>query len=226
MKSYLNLNAGSRGRMAALKRAADKLNAGHNLRKSQGNTIPYTWRDVRYATFVTYSAACVALTKGQVNDVHAWYCHTGEQFPRERYVDECESVNISHRGWFSDTGEHSTIRGLVVALPHGRFLAGYAHSDNGERVYLAELYDTEAEAARAGNHYAEKTAEAAREYDERYQEARELEDQAEDLAARLRECLALRNNRCFAALRNEARAIIARVRDIRRTLKTEYAQYI
>lgn len=225
MNDYLTLAIGAPRRLAILKRAADKLNARtHNARKATGNPEPYTWRDMRYCSFKNARAARCELSPGRQDGRPIWYAHTGQQFPRERYADEIVSIN--HSGWYTDCDGRETARGLVVALPHGRFLAGYHWSDNGERVYFPDLYDCEDAAARAADSEAASFAELCREDDYQYQQARKLEDEIEGNFSRLRECLALRNRECFAHLREEARELIASIKEARETLRTEYAAYI
>lgn len=224
MSDYLTLAIGAPRRLAILKRAADKLNAGHNQRKATGNPEPYTWRDMRHCGFHNARAARCELSPGRQDGRPIWYAHTGQQFPRERYADEITRLNYS--GWYTDCDGCETARGLVVALPRGRFLAGYHWSDNGERVYFSDIYDCEDDAARAADSEAELFAEKCRDDDYQYQQARKLEDEIEDNFSRLRECLALRNRDCFAHLRNEARELIASIKEARETLRTEYAAYI
>ena len=225
MTDYLTLAIGSPRRLAILKRAADKLNSrGYNARKASGNHSPYTWRDMRYCGFHNARAGRCELSPGRQNDRPMWYAHTGQQFPRERFADEIARIN--HTGWFTDCDSRETARGLVVALPHGRFLAGYYWSYNGERVYFSDIYDCEDDAARAADSEAECFAEACLEDDNQYSRARELEDEIEDTFSRLRECLALRNRECFAHLREEARELIASIKEAREKLRTQYADYI
>lgn len=221
MIKYLNLSIGARRRLDILRRDAEKLNAGYNARKAANNPEPYTWRDVRYGTF---RSRCNGLDGGRNGDRHIWYTFSGDQFTRERYADEI--IRIGHQGWYTDEDARETARGLVVALPHGRFLAGYHWTDNDERVYFSEIYTDQDDAARAADREAERFAEVAREDDRKSREARNLEDDIEVNLRRLRECLALRNNKCFAHLRDEARQAIESIRDSRRTLETEYANYI
>lgn len=220
---YLNLNTGAPRRLAILKRAAEKLNAGHNRRKATDNPEPYTWRDVRYGTF---KSRCTGLGQGFNGKRAIWYTHADDQytFARERYADEITRIN--HTGWFTDCDGCATARGLVVALPHGRFLVGYHWSDNGERVYFSDIYDCEDDAARAADSEAERFAEKCRDDDYQYNQARELEEENEENLTRLRECLALRNRECFAHLRKEARQLIASIKEARETLRTQYAAYI
>lgn len=227
---YLNLNITARGRMAALKAAADKLNAGHNVRKASGNTEPYTWRDVRYSGFHNVQQFCCTLSSGMDGNRPIYYTHCGQQFPREIFADEyhteCGTQLVEHTGWFADAYCSNTVRGLVVALPHGRFMAGYYQSDNGERVYYPEIYDCIRDAVYAADGHAEDQAEIEREYSERWNAARELEEEIEEKVNRLRECIALRNNPCFNHLRSEVYDLIERIREIRESLKTEYADCV
>lgn len=224
MSDYLTLAIGAPRRLAILKRAAEKLNAGHNARKASGNHSPYTWRDMRYCGFHNARAGRCELSPGRQNGRPIWHAHTGQQFPRERYADEILRAN--HTGWLTDCDGLETARGLVVALPHGRFLTGYHWSDNGERVYFPEIYTDQDVAARAADSEAECFAETAREDDRKYHQAREHEEDIEENIQRLRECLALRNKPCFKHLRDEARDLLESIREVRHTLATEYVEYI
>lgn len=207
MTDYLTLAIGSPRRLAILKRAADKLNTGHNYRKASGNLSPYTWRDMRYCSFANVRAAACQLSPGLMNGAGPvyWYSHSGPEFPREQYADEV--VNLDHTGWLSDAGSHEKVRGLVVALPHGRFLAGYHWSDNGERVYFSDIYDCQHDAARAADGHAETFAETCREDDYQYERARNLEYEIDGNFSRLRE-------------------LIASIKEAREKLRTQYADYI
>lgn len=224
MNDYLNLNIPAKRRLAILKNSAAELNAGHNLRKSQNDMRPYTWLDVRYSGFHNARANRCELSPG-FNDngqTVIWYCHTGPYFPRERFADECNG-GPDHCGWYADSEGYNVIHGVVVALPHGRYLAGYYQSDNGERVYYPDIFDDERAAARFADSKAKSLAESEREYNERYHAARDIEDNLQRYVERLRECLALRNNPCFARVRNEIAGLVKNIRSTRKTLKTEYA---
>lgn len=224
MSDYLNMKIGSRGRLAILKRNADRLNAlSHNRRKGMGNPDPYTWRDVRYCGFHNARAARCELSPGKHGDQIIYYCHTGQYFPRETWCDEI--INLNHTGWFTDIDCRETVRGLVVSLPHGRYLAGYCWSENGERVYFTEIYDCQDTAAHVADSYAEQFGTDSQMDDLKYQKAQEIYSEMENAKNRLIECLALRNNPCFSALRDEARDLIKEIRDNRETLENEYADY-
>lgn len=180
---------------------------------------PMTWRDVRFARLTSHTGLDSGLSLGEP----IWYTHE-PVFRREKFADQV--LGDHHTGWYTDIDCFDTARGLVVALPHGRFLAGYYWSSNDERVYYAELYDNAKDAARAADSYAEAFAEQAREDDEKYRAAREIEDKIEEALVRLKECLALRNISCMQYVREEARELVEKLREWRNTLRTEYANYV
>lgn len=154
-----------------------------------------------------------------------WYSHTGPNFRDEMYCDEVPGMSrtIKHTGWFTDTFEDSKARGIVARLTHGRFIAGYEWDSNGERVYFDAVHDNERDAALMADEHARVFAESAREHSEKFEVAREIEDENEERFARLRECIALRNNPCFKHLREEASELIEAIKDARETLRTDYA---
>lgn len=151
-----------------------------------------------------------------------WYCHTGAQFRDERYCDELVK-SISHTGWYSDEECSEKVRGIVGRLTHGRFIAGYEWSSNGERVYFGDVFDDVDDAARRADSHAEWYAETCREHDANFQAAQRLETKIEQAFARLRECLTLRNNPCFDYARDEIAELIASIRSNRDDLETNYA---
>lgn len=230
---YLNLNRTVRARMAALKAAAEKLNS--NPHRSRPD-VTYTWRDMRYSGFHNAAANCCTLSQGfntcpySKKKIPVWYTHCGQQFTREIFADEFIGNHgrplIDHTGWFSDSFASETTRGIVVSLPHGRFMAGYHWSSNGERVYFPEIYDCIRTAVYAADGHAEAMAEQYREDDEKATEAGRLQDTIAENIARLRECIAMRNNKCFNYVRDEIAELIPRIRDDRETLQTEFANYI
>lgn len=232
MSNYLNLSTPAPRRLAILKNSAAKLNAGYNLRKSVNDTRPYTWRDVRYTGFHNSRTSRCELSPG-FNDngkTEIYYCHTGPYFPREKFADEFTGIHgrplIDHTGWYADSDGHRTIRGLIVRLPHGRYMAGYYCSDNDERVYYPDIYNDERAAVYEADGHAERTAEKEREYAERYNAARELEDTIEEKLERLKECLALRNNPCFKRVRSEITRLTEDIKAARHDLKDSYSNFI
>jgi hypothetical protein len=194
---------------------------------------PKTWREARRYGFGNWRAAfCAGLNPGfnshsQGNEP-VWYCHVGACFRGEQFADECEDAPRSvqnNKGWFSDNDCGETVRGIVSRLTHGRFIAGYYWSSNGERVYFQDVYESEREACMAADSAAEHYADICREDDAQFQAARKLETDIEESFQRLRECLALRHRACMEYVRDEARDLIEKIRKARESLKTDYAEY-
>lgn len=83
---------------------------------------------------------------------------------RWKWADDV-SGSIRHTGWYCDKFGDTTIRGIVMALPHGRgFLAGWSMGENMASGLEYRIYDDEEEAARAADSIAESMAEEEREY--------------------------------------------------------------
>jgi len=169
------------------------------------------------------------------NDNEPVFYYFGELLP-EQWCDEVYR-GIHHIGWFT-RADGTTFkdgsgkcRGIVVSLPaahgfpNGRHLAGYCWGDNDERVLWPELYMDADTAACAADRYAERMAEAEREYNEKWEAARDIENEIETAFHRLRECIALRHHQCMAYVRDEIRELIETIKEKRKTLETEYADY-
>lgn len=109
-----------------------------------------------------------------------WYTHGGEQFRDER--DAHDILPRLPRGWYTDADANETAVGIVARLPHGRFIAGYRWTSNGERVYFPEVFTDEDDAAGAADGHAERFAEDAREDDERFRAMADAEGHAEAVA--------------------------------------------
>lgn len=223
-KDFFDLSIGAPARLARMRRAFDEHAAKYP--RCPEHMKPKSWRDVRRATFGSIRAyGCYGLHQGFNSKLPIWYTHGGAQFRDERFADEV-TRSIDHNGWFADVHCDNTIRGIVGRLPHGRFIAGYHESVNGERVYYHEVFDDERDAALMADEHAQVVAEVMREDSERYEAAQELQSDLEGSMDRLRECLALRNKPCFAHLREEALTLIEKIRESRETLRTDYAAYI
>lgn len=221
---YLDLKIGVKSRLAALRAEARRLSEmPHNIRDG----ITYSWRDVRRCGYHNVREYCLTLAKGSIEYrgrmVPVHYSHCGPEFHREYWADEIRDAAIRHTGWYADIHQHEIYRGIVVALPHGRFLAGYYMSETGERVYFPTVYDDACIAAWDADGWAEYFANVSQEYSQRWHDARKIEDAIESKKGRLLECLALRNRACFRHLREEARSLIAEIRALREELMTEYA---
>jgi hypothetical protein len=122
-------------------------------------------------------------------------------------------ANLRHTGWFTRHEEYSeTARGVVYLLPHGRFIAAIADpfqtDKEGQGPCIVEvnangspcLYESQEEAARAADGFAERYAEGSREDDrietERFHKEQTIEEAKE----------ALRDSR------KEARELLAEIR--------------
>lgn len=189
---------------------------------------PKTWRDIRGTTHKSVHAYCGGLDQGfNGTDGHktpVWYCHTGPQFRGERFADDCDR-GPSHQGWFSDTDYCEKVRGIVGRLTHGRFIAGYHWSNNGERVYFPEVFGDEGEAANMADEHARAYAETCMEDSQMQDAVRNLETEIEDSFQRLRECLVLRHKACMHYVRDEISELIETIRDKRNTLKNDFTDY-
>lgn len=181
---------------------------------------PMTWRDVRFATLRSDGGS----NQGFNDKTPVWYFHSGPQFRNEKFCDEVDGVRINHKGWFTD-GEfcEDTSRGIIGSLPHGKFIAGYFLSMNGERVYFPELFDDETDAANMADEHARIIGEEESEHAAKFQAAQSLENEIEDSFTRLRECIVLRHVKCMDYVKSEIIDLIETIRDKRETLKTEYA---
>jgi hypothetical protein len=95
----------------------------------------------------------------------------GQPFSRWQWCDEVDRARIDHTGWFCDEMGVDKIRGIVVTLPHGRFLAGCSMGEGKASTVAADLYNTAEAAARAADRMAESAAE-----DEREHQAQQIEE--------------------------------------------------
>ncbi len=224
---YLQLNKGGTfGRMVALRAIVAE--------STQGNRPPShavaDWRTARRYGFHDWADAHGALAQGRNTDPDdgvtypIWYCHTGEQFRNETFIDQHENVAVSHRGWFNNEDCSSVLRAFIFNLPHGRFGCGYADSDTGERVYLNERHDDPQDAANSADCIAQRAAEEAKEHDERWHEKGRLLDQVQSLIGDIGPAFALRNHPLHGEnSRDSVHTDIAEVRRLRDVLADDFA---
>jgi hypothetical protein len=92
-----------------------------------------------------------------------------------KYADEL-CCAIEHTGWFCDPDQNEKCRGIVGAISHGRFLAGYELTDSGRKVFSPKTYDCEYDAAHAADEEARIYAEKEYEYQEAWSEGSRLND--------------------------------------------------
>lgn len=228
MAKYFDLSIPASKRLALMRRDYEQ----HSVKYPRCPECmkPKSWKDIRMTTFQNLSAYVGNLSQGFNGKNPIWYCHSGPFFTREFFADEyrteCGRQIIEHAGWFCDRFQEDTIRGLVVQLSRGRFLAGYYQSGNGERVYYPEVYKTVSAAVRAADELAEETAGRYRDDSEKQGEAEELQEEIEVQLNRLKECIVLRNNACFRYARTEIKNLVRSIKESRETLRVEYADYL
>jgi hypothetical protein len=223
---YLNLKAGARSRLVQLKNAAAYTNAPDvllppSLRFSD-------WRAARVETFRTLSPELSQGFNSSNGDAGpktpVWYSHAGEIFRDEQNADRVArragSRSIEHTGWFVDSHQEGTIRGIVARLSHGRFIAGTLSSENDERVYFDAVYTDALEAAQAADSEAQHAAEREREYNDRRDAAQDL---ATEIAETEREIAELFPMRHHARARRELVAAVETLRTKRAELENEYS---
>lgn len=88
----------------------------------------------------------------------------GQPFTRWQWADDVDT-SIRHTGWFCDEyGDGDKIRGIVVLLPHGRFMAGWSMGKGMASTIEPDIFDDAVEAARAADSIAENAADREREY--------------------------------------------------------------
>lgn len=169
------------------------------------------WRDARACGFHNGESYSGQISPGfnPPGKTPIYSTHAGPYFRDERFADDVVA-NIRHKGWYSDTDCGATVRGIVARLPHGRFIAGYYWSDNGERVYYPESFDDATDAAHAADSRAERYAEICMEDSERFNAAQSLQSEIESLESDLREYLGVRHAR--ARLTGRARRGIWRAK--------------
>jgi len=189
--TYPSLSIGAKTRLAIFKREAAKPNW----------VRPMTWRDVRFANLRSPTGLDRGYnTRGSSRDA-IWYTHDECAMPGRRVRDCDDVMRASDRfysrdipsGWYTDMDSCETAFGIVIDLPHGKFLAGYRWDSNGEYVIYPCIYDDEIDAARAADGHAEQFAEISREDDERFRAMAEAESHAEGVESDVREAIAERN---------------------------------
>lgn len=208
MEHYLDLNIGAQKRLAILKKKN-----------------PQDWRKARYSTFKT-GANCQGFND---KTTHIWYYMSQETPFRD--IKPCHDVDTSirHTGWWCDDYQDSKAFGIVGSLSHGRFMAGYELTMNDEHVFFAELFTDASEAAQMADEHARVIADQEMEHNVRWNEAREIEEKIERKQSKLCELFDIRNEKCAhwaTHPRKQIARIIRDIRDLTRTLETDYAGVI
>ena len=87
----------------------------------------------------------------------------GQPFTRWRWCDDIDS-SIRHTGWWFDDDCNDKIRGIVILLPHGRYMAGWSMGEHMASAIEPGIFDDIDEAARMADEHARCAAEHEREY--------------------------------------------------------------
>jgi hypothetical protein len=88
----------------------------------------------------------------------------GQPFTRWEWCDNIDGARINHTGWWADEHCDSKIRGIVVRLPHGRFMAGWSMGEGMASSLDPDIYPDAVAAAYAADSIAENAADREREY--------------------------------------------------------------
>lgn len=112
-------------------------------------------------------------------DTYRWHERPELSFRKEGFADEI--IRLRHTGWYCDTIQSETTRGIVFRLPSGRgFLAGCTDPWNDGPVILEDcVYSDRDTAARCADSIAQYYGEWCVEDDERFQREQREQDERE-----------------------------------------------
>lgn len=208
MQTWHNIKVPAYARLSALRSAAIM----HNEKRPP--STQRTWREMRQWGFHNWAAAHCTLSQGRNNGKPIWYSHHGPEFRHETTISAYST--IKHRGWYTDSdGSQGKAEGIIAALPHGRFIAGYIWHENDERVYFPDVFDDEDDAVRAADHHAEMFAEVEREYQDKWREAVRIDDELADEIRHFHVAFSARNGRARAEARPMALHYLRMIRRLR-----------
>ncbi len=135
-------------------------------------------------------------------------------------------TNRRFHAYYSDIECNGLMIGFIARLSHGRFLYGYHSTHNGEWVIYPEVVGNLNEAAFNAEHCAEVNARLACEYDERFQECRQLEDERYEAELRLKELDVLIIDNSFYHLRGEKFNLVKKLKFINDKINSEYLEFV
>lgn len=216
---YLNLNVTAPARLAALRQLSEKRNAEYA--KHGAGHASKSWRDVRYGNLVSRDHG---MTRGSQGDGPVWYAFGDGQFRGER--DAHDVLKLRHTGYYTDPHGDGVAVGIVAYLGRSRWIAGYRLTMNDERVYFPGIYENADDAARAADEHARVLAESEREYCERAESARALQDRIDEMRGRIRELRALRTLPGFPGARKELHERVQQLRALRDECAPDHNDFI
>lgn len=143
---------------------------------------------------------------------------------RFQYVDEMKTYYpINHTGWFADPFQENTYRGLVIRLPHNRFLSGYANQESECFIISMTTFDDESNARSFADDLARREAEDAIEQSCKAHAEDLISDIAADIKAMRQDLVKLRHAVKNAPMPPSIReAVTLRIRHLKNEMKAMY----
>ena len=175
---------------------------------------PGSWREVRSYGLHNWRAAFCTFDQGSNGGETIWYTHAGPYFRGERGVGP---------EYYTDSYCDETSIGIVARLPHGRFIAGYEWTSNGERVYFSQVFDEGDDASQMASEHARVFAESAREDSERFNAKADAETETGEACREFRVLWPARG--VSETLRERVRDALQAIRDARDTLRDATQAY-
>lgn len=142
-----------------------------------------------------------------------WWSHTRCAPGRISFADDV--IKLRHTGWFLDSHQGEKARGIVCALTHGRFLAGF-EDGRGNREVTGQVFSSAEDAARDADEQARIYAEKEYEYNAAWQEGDSLRGIIEE---KTRDVLELFDARHHPRVRRDIKGHIADIRAFRAEFK-------
>lgn len=218
------LRAGAPFRLQQLRRAAVRHNAKPYITLKSA-----TWRNMRHSKLTkSYNL------QGMNDNTPIWCGFEESALP-------VRGITPAKQAWYADCDASDTARGIVYSLPHGRHLAGYALSENGEYVIFPEIFTDSDDAMCAADSHAERIAELEREHAERFNEAQRIESEIQDALSGLADTRAEHSLMIYGRTQSDAPArfiefghlaqscrdtaagLVERIRANRETLNSEFS---
>lgn len=156
------------------------------------------------------------LDSSRPHGLHVAWIESGDEIGARWLGPADKSARMDHQGWYANSFQDETTRGVVYRLPHGRFVAGASDPWNcdkdgfGPFLMGREVFTDEREAALAADRLAEIYEEFLREDDAKQQAEAQIEEKRAEVAS-LREDI----RELIAGIRESklAPAVCAEIRD-------------
>ncbi len=146
--------------------------------------------------------------------------YVSEYRPSFWRIEEAHKVlSLRYTGWYGDRGLCEDLhKGLIVALPQGRWLAGYEH--DGGCFFARQVFDSDIDAAHDANEQARIAAEKQADDAEMMRQLYKLQDDEGELLNMLRMYWQIRNFGKITSIdvRQEIRFHVEKIRAVREKL--------